>query len=59
MLGDQNRRETAVAVTRNIQAYRAIASEHRLAALAVALVGFILRALRARRITQVVTKRGI
>jgi len=50
MLGDQNGRETAVAVAWNIQADRAIAGEYRLAALTVALVGFILWALRARRI---------
>ncbi|MNH10625.1 hypothetical protein D3C79_701110 [compost metagenome] len=58
MLGDQDGGKTAISITGDIQPQRAISSQNRLASLAVALVGFILWALRARRIPQVVTKLG-
>ena len=53
---DQNGRKIAVSITGDFQPQGAIAGQNRLATLTVTLIGFILWALCAQRITQVVAE---
>lgn len=54
VLGDQDRGEAAIAVARDVYPQRSVVGQHRLAALAVALVGGLLGAIFARGIPQMV-----
>ncbi|RMQ12547.1 hypothetical protein ALQ09_102153 [Pseudomonas viridiflava] len=58
MLGNQDRGEATIAVSGDIQAERPVVGQNRLAAFAIALIGRLLRALRALRVTKVVTQLG-
>ncbi|KPX06226.1 hypothetical protein ALO73_103274, partial [Pseudomonas syringae pv. daphniphylli] len=58
MLGNQDRGEATIAVSGDIQAKRPVVGQNRLAAFAITLIGRLLRALRALRVTKVVTQLG-
>jgi hypothetical protein len=58
MFGQQQRLETAVPVARRLDAYAAVAGQHRLGSDTVALVGRGLRPVRARRVAQMVRQLG-
>jgi hypothetical protein len=58
VLRDQNRSETAIPVSRNVQSQWAFVGQDSFPAFAVALVALILWTLRARRIAKVITKLG-
>ena len=58
VLGNQDRGEATIAVSGDIQTKRAVVSQNSFATLAIALIGRLLRALRALRITKVVTQLG-